>query len=102
VHIASTSVGSADQGGSAKPDQNFRLAWLRKVAADRRLVGYSARVAIAICGHAGAVKQTTIAAELGITTRTVRAAAALLIERGYIEIARKRPASYRIGGRHHG
>ncbi len=98
----------ADQGGRTNLDKDFRLTWLRQVACDRRLVGQAPRVAVAICEHVdktltAAPKHEVLAAELGVTDRTVRAAIAALVARGHLEVTKRygAPNAYRliVGGR---
>jgi DNA-binding transcriptional ArsR family regulator len=110
VHLQNIYEPSADQGGCANPAQDFRLTWLRQLAADRRLAGYAPRVGIAISDIVDPTtltaqpKQAAIAAQLGITDRTVRAALAALTERGHLEVTKRYggPNAYRLlikGGR---
>jgi hypothetical protein len=96
MQTQSTSGARAEQGASNNPPQDFRLVWLRQVAADRRLVGQAPRVAIALSElvdpttYTARPTQQQIADRLGITTRTVREALSALVERGHLKVTAKR------------
>jgi biotin operon repressor len=96
MHIQSISGESAGQDTHLPHHQDFRLVWLRQVAADRRLVGQAMRVAIAIselvdqATHTARPTQQQIADRLGITSRTVRAAIGALAKRGHLKVTAKR------------
>lgn len=94
--------------------EDFRMAWLRQVAADRRLSNRAGSIAIAISEHVDPATRTArlaqqqIANRLSITDRTVRAVVTAMARRGHLQVTVKRnqqPNAYRlllVGGRHVG